>query len=203
MSKRDNQIVAYLTDAEKSQLSQFVQDSEKTQSEVVRRAILEYLDHDRAARVESEVRDLHDKVDRVLDTLDSGDSHTHMNQPPMNQGSTAVERARDMVRRIQGNHEMIIKDDDVERVIEDNAGADDRTIRKYKQLFRKRGLLFEHPGERPVWTLESSQWCDWIVNYGKLNGEDDTERVAQQYPATVTRGFDDTIQVELAEVDSV
>lgn len=201
MSRRDNQIIAYLTDQEKAQLNEYVGNSEKTQSEVVRRAIMEYLDRDRAARLESEVRDLHEKVDRVVDTLDSDNSHTHTEQPSMNQGSTAVERARDMVQRLQQNHEPVIKNDDVERAIEDIAGADNRTIRKYKQLFRKRGLLFEHPGERPVWTVESEKWCEWIADYGRLNGKDDAEKKAQEYPATVTLGMNDKLQVELTEVE--
>lgn len=202
MSRRDNQIIAYLTDQEKSQLNEYVDNSEKTQSEVVRQAIMEYLDHDRAARLEGEVRDLHDKLDRVVDTLADGDSHTHTNQPGMKQGGTALERARDMIDTLQQNHGPVIKNHDVELVIENFAGADDRTIRKYKRLFRKRGMLFEHPGERPVWTPESQKWCDWMADYGRLNGKDDAEEVAEAYPATVTLGFDDSVQIELAEVEA-
>lgn len=201
MSRRDNQIIAYLTDQEKAQLNEYVDNSEKTQSEVVRRAIMEYLDHDRAARLESEVRDLHEKVDRVVDTLSDGDSHTHKPQPPMKQGGTALERARDMVDTLQQNHKEVIKNHDVETVIENFAGADDRTIRKYKRLFRKRGLVYEHPGERPVWTVEDDTWLDWMVDYARLNGQEDAEGVAENYPATVTRGVDDSIQIELAEVE--
>lgn len=201
MAKRDNQVIAYLTDHEKIKLDRFLEDSPKTQSELIRRAIVEYLDQDRAARVESELDELHDKIDRLVGTLSDETSHTHMPQQAM-QGSTALERAFDMVDRLQRNHNDVIKNDDVERVIEDYAGADNRTVEKYKRLFRKRGILFEHPGERPVWTVDSNTWCDWIVDYTQLNGLDDAEGVAEAYPATVARGVDGGVHIELSEVEA-
>lgn len=199
MTRRENQVIAYLTDSEKSQLSRYVDNSEKTQSEIIRQAILEYLDHDRAARVESEVRDLQGKIDEVLAMVSDGDAHTHKPQPPMNQGSTAVEKARKIVTRLQANHDQVIQGSDVERAIEDIAGADDRTIRKYKHLFRKRALLFEHPGETAVWTTESEQWFTWITDYGNLNGVEEARKKADEYPAMVTIGTDDKLRIELME----
>jgi hypothetical protein len=194
MSRENNPLTIYLTDEEKAQLEEWADETGKSLSALGREAILEYTDRDRSRRIE-------DKLDRVLDTLGEQDSHTHKAETPMNQASDSLEKAREMVRRIQSNHDEAVKDEDVVRAIEDIAGVDDRTIRKYKGIFRKRGLLFEHPGETPLWTTESDLWFEWMDTYANLNGSDAAEAVAEEYPATVTTTFDGTVSIELAEVE--
>jgi len=201
MTRRDNHVATYLTDDELSQLKEWARNSGKSKSELLRDAILEYLDHDRAARVEQQIRDLDEKVNQLLAHLDSDSSHTHTLGGGMQSGSDSVERARKMVRRLQENHDEVVPSDDVERVIEDIAGADDRTLRKYKSLFRKRGLLYEHPGETSVWTTDGEQWCDWITRYAKLNGKEAAESVAQDYPVKFNPMTDGTLGLELAETE--
>jgi hypothetical protein len=203
MSKRDNQVIAYLTDTEKSRLNAFLEDSAKTQSELVRQAIVEYLDQDRAARVESQVRDLQQQMDDLADTLESGAAHTHKAEGGMKQGSEATERARQIVRRIQSNHDDVVNDDVVTRAIEDTAGVDERTIRKYKRLFRKRGILYEHPGEPPLWTTDSSKWLGWMEDYTRLNGRQKAKSIVEEYPASVYEGLDGETQLELQETEGL
>jgi predicted transcriptional regulator len=193
--RRDNPVTTYLSDAEKAQLEQWAKDTEKSQAHLLREAILEYLDHDRAARIEGEVRELNEKLDDVLAQLDSDSTHTHMPQR-----SDSLETARKMIRVVQrqtDNPDGIVKDDDLVQVVENHAGVDDRTIQKYKRLFRKRGLLFEHPGETPIWTLESDTWVEWVNQYANLNGgRTAAEEVMQEYPAQVI-GAGDGYQIEL------
>jgi len=106
-----------------------------------------------------------------------------------------------MVDRVQTNHAPVVNADDLDRIIEDEAGADDRTLRKYKGLMRKRGLLFEHPGDPPLWTTETDQWLDWLGDYGRLNGRTRLEDVVDEYPASVRdKVGDDGFYIELAEV---
>lgn len=198
MTGRDNQVKTYLTDAEYLQIKDWADKTDKSMSELVRQAILEYTDRDRVERLESDMTELHEKIDRVL-TLVENDAHTHKDEPPMNQSGTALETARDIIRRLQENHEKIIKNADVERAIEDMAGIDDRTIRKYKDIFRKRGLLFEHPGESAVWTTDTDEWLEWMNNFAQLNGYDATEEVAERYPAAVTWGTDGKVRIEVKQ----
>ena len=180
MSKRDNPVKTYLDDEEKAQLVEWADETGKSQAELLREAVLEYLDHDRTARIEGQVRELSGKVDDILAHLDADTSHTHTQQ------SDSLVTAREIIRRLQRNHDEVIRDGDVTTAIEDYAGTDPRTIRKYKRLFRKRGLLFEHPGDQPLWTTETETWGEWVNQYAALNGgRDAAEDVVEAYPAGI------------------
>jgi len=190
VTERDNRRVTYLSDTEERRLVEFADEADESVSRVMRDAIREYTDLDRAARVEDKIRDLDEKMDRVVGLLEDGGTHTHKDDDRsddrVTKGSPAVEKARRIHRRLVNNHEEVIKSDNVERAIEDIAGADDRTLRKYKGIFRDRGLLFEHPGDRPLWTTETDIWADWVIQYGNLNGgRDAVEEILTDYPATV------------------
>lgn len=121
----------------------------------VEQALKEYMDKDRYARVE-------DKLDRVLAHVsDGGGSHTHKTSS----GSGTVERAREIYKRVANNHGLVVKDDDLVRAVEDIAGADDRTVNKYKGILKRRGLIFEHPADSPVWTTDREKWVSWVENH--------------------------------------
>jgi len=118
----------------------------------VENALKEYIDHGREARIE-------EKVDKVLARLsEQPTAHTHKQR-----GSETVEKCRAVHRRVTSNHGTTIKADDVERAIEDIAGADDRTLDKYKSMLKRRCLLFKHP-KSPVWTPEQDKFIEWGEN---------------------------------------
>jgi hypothetical protein len=157
----------------------------------VENALEEYIDHGREARIE-------EKVDELLArTSETETSHAHTSDHTMSSGSDSIERVRKICRRLQSNHGEVLKDDHVTQAIEDIAGIDDRTIRKYKRLLRKRGLLFEHPGERPLWTFDTATWNEWLVDYGNVNGRDEVESVLEPYPANVSY-VNGTAQIEIS-----
>lgn len=121
----------------------------------VENALREYVDEDRYARVE-------DKLDRVLARVsDGGRTHTHKDTA----ASETVERAREIYKRVADNHGLVVKDDDLVRAIEDNAGADPRTVEKYKGILKRRSLIFEHPADSPVWTTDRDKWVSWSENH--------------------------------------
>lgn len=121
----------------------------------VEQALSEYIDRDRYARIE-------DKLDRVVAHVsDSGGTHTHTSS----RGSETVERARDIYRRVADNHGTVVRDDDLVRAIEDIAGADDRTVEKYKDVLRRRNLTYEHPAQSSVWTTDRQKWVVWVENH--------------------------------------
>jgi len=195
MSGRNNRKYTYLTDEEAAQLSEWADETGKSESHLLREAILEYLDNDRTARIEDRLDEIEAKIDALPGQLQSDTTHTHKPDTPMSQAQAtpATEKARDIIRRLQNeidNPDGIVQSDDVDRAIEDIAGADRRTLNKYKRIVRKRGLLFEHPGDPPIWTLQSDQWLDWMESYMSLNGADEAEEVAADYPAEILGGAD-------------
>jgi len=124
----------------------------------VENALNEYINHGQTARIE-------EKVDRILAHVsEQPAAHTHKQR-----GSETVEKCRAIHRRVTDNHGTIIKTGDLERAIEDIAGADDRTLDKYKSMLRRRSLLFAHPGDSPVWTPEQQRWVTWCED--KIDNE--------------------------------
>lgn len=205
MTGREKRVQIYVDESEYKHLKEWSNETDKSISQLGREAILEYVDHDRLDRVESQLQELSEHVERLADTLGEQDAHTHKSDTPMSDGPESLETAREIVRRLQENHDNpdgVVKNADVERAIEDHAGIDDRTIRKYKRLFRKRGLLLEHPGEPELWTTEDAQWLEWMQQFAQLNGYEETQRVAEEYPASVAYGTGGSITIELAEVDA-
>lgn len=199
MSNRTETLTVYLTPEEKAQLKEWSNETGKSISELGRDAVLEYLDHDRVDRVESELRKLHEKLDRVEGAISDGATHAHKGNMSMSNGPTKVtERAREILRLLQRNYGEVIKNDDVVTTIENVAGADDRTIRKYKSVLKRRGLLFAHPGETAVWTTDSDQWLTWVKDYTQLNGADAAETIVEQYPARI-QTTPEGVSIELTE----
>jgi len=149
----------------------------------VEQALKEYMDKDRYARVE-------DKLDKVLAHVsDGGASHTRTTTG----ASDSVETARDIYRRVADNHGLVVKDDDLTRAIEDMAGADPRTVEKYKAILKRRGLIFEHPNDSPVWTTDRDKWVGWVENHVDNDPTLETTDMIEDYGMTIER-FD-----ELAE----
>lgn len=199
MSTRNNRKVTYLTDDEAAQLSRWASDTGKSESHLLREAVLEYLDRDRSDRVEGKLETLEAKLDEIQGHLSDDTTHTHKDSGTMNSGTEAIEKAREIIRRLQSNHDEVLKNDAVVRAIEDIAGIDDRTIRKYKRLFRKRGLLFEHPGQPPLWTVDSTQWLSWMQDFAQLNGKQEADKIVDEYPARVVSNMDGGLRIELTE----
>lgn len=162
MPDRDNQVITYLDDQEYAQIKEWSETTGKSMSHLLREAILEYTDRDRTARVE-------EKVDRVLSLLENGE-HTHTQIETRGASATTnqksvPERAREIADRLYKNHESPIQDEDVTRAIEDIAGGDDRTIRKYKRQLKSRDHLYEHPSDSPIWTDDRLEWVEWAEDY--------------------------------------
>jgi hypothetical protein len=143
----------------------------------VEQALQEYIDTDRYARIE-------DKVDSVLAHVsDGGGAHTHTTT----QASETVERARQIYRRLADNHGLVVKDGDVIRAVEDIAGADDRTVQKYKEVLKRRSLLFEHPADSAVWTTDREKWVRWTENHVDNNPTLTVHDVIDEYDLDIDR----------------
>jgi len=156
--KRDNRAVTYLTDEEIAGLREFAEKSQKSQSNLIREAVREYLDLDRGDRIERQLADLTDRVEDIYALVEQPE-HTHTNTG-LSSGSDTVEKAREIRKRIENNHDPVVKDEPVTRAIEDIAGADPRTVEKYKAVLKRRLLLFRHP-HSDVWTVDRDQWVEW------------------------------------------
>lgn len=185
MADRRNPVTVYLTDSEKQKLETWADEVDASLSHLCREAIREYTDRDRTERVEHEVRDINDKLDRVITLLDG--EHTHTSGP--DKTTSVPDKARQIARRLYSNHDTPIQTADVDLAIEDIAGGDDRTVGKYHDQLKKRGLLYEHPNS-PVWTDTKSEWVEWVE--GAYHNPD-VHEVTQEY------GMSTTEYTELAE----
>jgi len=145
-------IQIYVREEEYQQVKEWSNESGKSISELGREAILEYTDHDRLRRIE-------EKLDQVVEAgSQSGDAHTHTGSST----SSVPEKARSVAQHLYDQYEMPVKTTDVELGIENIADVgDDRSVSKYKEQLKKRGLLFEHPSGN-VWTDSKEQFVNWI-----------------------------------------
>lgn len=153
-------------------------------------AIREYLDNGQNQRIE-------EKLDEVLTHVrDEQTTHTHKHGHSSSRGSETVEKARQIADRLYTNHDEVMKDVDVTRAIEDIAGADDRTVEKYKKQLRRRDLLFEHPGAQ-LWTTDTDQWVVWCEDYLQAHPDQHIEHdILDQYGMSGDR-YDEIAEVVL------
>ena len=179
VTSRDTPVTVYLTSDEKAKLDDWASETDKSLSHLCREAILEYTDRDRTERIEHEMRQVNDKLDRVLTLVDGEHTHTRGGD---SRTQSVPEKTRTIARRVYENHEMPVKMTDVELAIEDIAGADDRTLGKYKEQLKKRGLLYEHPNS-PVWTDDETEWVQWMEN---AHVRVDVHEVTQPYAMSTT-----------------
>jgi len=77
--KRDNRVVSYFTDEEVAKLSKWSEDTGKSQSNLVREAVREYLDLDRGDRIERQLAELTDEMEDLRTLVEGEQTHTHSN----------------------------------------------------------------------------------------------------------------------------
>jgi hypothetical protein len=177
VGRRDNVVKTYVSEETLADLDRFAEDADKSRAEIVRQAIREYTDRDRFARLESLVRE----NNRLLRGEGEDKSHSGRTHTQKQTASKTVQRTRDIARRLQENHDGTLKDDTVERAIEDIAGGDARTIEKYKRNLKRRGLLFAHP-QSPVWTHDRAEWVGWVESYADATPDASVLDMIDPYP---------------------
>jgi hypothetical protein len=165
----------------------------------VKNALEEYMNKDRQARLERNQHEMIEQLEDLRAAVEAGEgTHTHKD----NSGCTdtdLVTKVRDRV--VNSADSDAVKDDVVEEAIVAVAElpvGDDRTIRKYKQRLRKRGLLFEHPGEPPLWTADTNLWANWTTR--TAGSRNDLEAAVEPYPAQVYENGSG-LQIEIEEVE--
>lgn len=182
MPNRSERIVSYLTEDEKADLEEVADEVGKSQSDLVRDAVTEYLDRDRGDRIE-------EKVDRILAHMEDAPAPSQNNGTHTRKhtgASETVEKARRIIKRIQENHGDTMKGVDVKRAIEDVAGGDSRTISKYKDILRERELLYGHPNsDADVWSTDKEIWVRWCESYIDSVPSADVHSITAPYGMTV------------------
>jgi hypothetical protein len=164
----------------------------------VETALNEYMNEDRQARVEQNQHEMLEQLEALRTRLDEQEStHTHTAET----GCTDTDQVAAIHERIVNKDKGAVKDDLVEEAIVTVAElpvGDDRTIRKYKQRLQKRGLLFEHPGEPPLWTADRDLWANWATR--EATSRNDLETTVEPYPAQVYENGSG-LQIEIEEVE--
>lgn len=118
------------------------------------RAMVEYMDNDRSARIERKVDELHEMMSEAssensLDgetksaTSSNGPSDDGGDEPSINQ------RTRDSLNAIRAEipNETTISESLLESAIENHAGHSYKTLQRYKEMLKNRGEILEHPLE--------------------------------------------------------
>lgn len=129
----------------------------------VERAMREYMDNDRYARIERGQEETQEKLDRVLRTLGELDStHTHKGDV----SPTTVAEKRDIIgAKLRERDAPVMPERDVVAAIEDVAGGDDRTVSKYMDSLRRAGQAFDHPSsDSSAWTTDDEQFATWALS---------------------------------------
>jgi type I site-specific restriction-modification system R (restriction) subunit len=172
---RRHRVWTYLTDGEKAHLSEWAEECGKSESQLLREAIMEYLDKDRTARLEEEVSEINEKLDDVQALLADG-THTHKEHDRaggrVTRASDTVAKTREIAERLRENYETGVSESNLERAIKDIAGADPRTLEKYREELAERGHAYPHPAERSdAWYLDRSMWLQQVRSYLESVGE--------------------------------
>jgi len=139
----------------------------------VENALIEYMDNDRTARLETDHERIESKLDSVLAAVsDGGGTHTHKRSASP---TTVVEKAEVIASRIKENADgRVFPVATVEREIKAVAGADDRTLEQYKRELKEMNAAFAHPNsDSAVWTTDKEEWSSWAESH--INGVPDAE----------------------------
>jgi Arc/MetJ-type ribon-helix-helix transcriptional regulator len=143
----------------------------KSRADLIRTAIREYLDEDRAARLAADMAEVMSQLDRIEGTLADGSTHTHTStmsgqDGPTTATSETVQRTFEIAQRLQSNHEGPLLEKTVNRAIKDIAGGDPRTVAKYQTELKERDHAYEHfDDDNPSWYLDREQWLDDMADY--------------------------------------
>jgi len=191
-----------LDDETWSQFTEWVEDVEgQKHGEIgrhVENALNEYMNEDRQARLEKNQQEIQEELHDLRALLDErAGTHTHKTNAGCNESDLVTEIHQQIVH----NHDEAVKDEAVEQAIIDVAElpvGDPRTIRRYKQNLRKRGLLYEHPGDPPIWTEDREIWVNWANSTAASVG--DLESAVDPYPAQVYENGQGP-HIEFAEAD--
>ena len=165
----------------------------------VENALREYMNKDRQARLEKNQHEMIEQLEELRTAVESdAGTHTHTAET----GCTDSDLVTDIRDRVVNSTDSgAVKDDVLEEAIVTVAElpvGDDRTIRKYKRRLRKRGLLFEHPGEPPLWTDDRDLWTRWVST--ESNSREQAEQICAPYPAEVHANGSGN-QIEFQEVN--
>lgn len=121
-------------------------------SRLLERALVEYMDNDRGARIESKIDDVLDKLDEFEPTpptpSEEKSERERESATPSNDPLAGFnERTKSSITAIANDlpDDAKIKEYALETAIEKNAGTSPKTIKKYKNLLKKTGLAMPNP----------------------------------------------------------
>lgn len=121
---------------------------------LVERALIEYMDNDRAARIERKVDDLHELMEdtlseRDLDRETKSGTSSNAGSEDTSPSASINQRTRDSLNAIVAEipENTVVSESLLESAIENHAGHSYKTLERYKSLLQNRGHILEHPTE--------------------------------------------------------
>lgn len=186
---RDNRAVTYLDDSTLALLKETAENTGKSQAEVMRHALREYLDRDHKDRVEERLQRIEEKIDTLGGASSDESTHTHKHTETTN---TATDRRINELLNEHLPDEKAFPDRRVEQAVKNGLGyTDDRTVKKYRRLFKERALLYQHPNGK-IWYRNRKEWFE-VALYAPRHGFSEKE-LFEQYPDEVHNEFVDWME---------
>jgi len=173
----------------------------KSRADLIRTAIREYLDQDRAARLEADLSEVMSQLDRIEGTLSDADTHTHTSNmsdedqsDTTTEASKTVERTLEIADRLNANHGSVLDEQEVKRAVKDIAGGDPRTVRKYLGELKERDHVYEHPADGSSrWYLSRNSFLDDLAAHlqGYMNPQRKAAEILGEYPFDTADALED------------
>jgi len=110
------------------------------------RALEEYMDHDRYARVE-------EKLDTILETVNDEKRRTKKGGP----AQKAQERRENIISRLVDEKTVQVHRSDITSEIKAEGLSSDKTIKKYLKRITSDGPFMPHPNSPSLWEVDKEQ----------------------------------------------
>lgn len=147
---------------------------------LVEKAMIEYMDNDRSARIERKVDELPEKlVDALSEELlererrksetESENGSPSSPTSPSSPGNKTEERLARVVREMPDN--TAVSEAMLETPIENHAGSSPKTLDKYKRLLKKRGHILDHPTDPDKFVTSARKFAIICENNERVTPE--------------------------------
>ncbi|MFC7166867.1 hypothetical protein [Halospeciosus flavus] len=169
----------------------------------LQRAMIEYMDADRAARTEDIVRENQEKLEEVLALLQDDSTHAHTTSTSSASRKslhslTQPEKTDILVDYLDREFDAALSMQELETAIEEAISVGGRTQADYKERLQKRGELFADPrGDVDVWYRSQEEFFGRVRTHA-ANTSATYQEILDAYDQSVRSAYKEWLKDELA-----
>lgn len=164
-------------------------------------AMREYMDRDRYSRIEARQKEMAQHLETLVGTFAETDgTHTHTGHVTP---TTVTEKRQLIAADLHDRDAPVFPEREVNAAIRAHAGADDRTLRKYKGELKAHGDAYNHPDhDSEAWTTDPRQFARWAEEHYRSVPDADLSEMLEPYEMTIEE-YDRLITAVENETDAV